>query len=278
MLGTYEHDALTFDVDDSGGDGDVVLLLHGFPQTRTSWSRITPQLTAAGHRVVAPDQRGYSPGARPPRRRDYAIDRLVGDVLALADAAGADRFHVVGHDWGGAVAWALAAGHPDRIATVTSLSTPHTKAMLRSFVSSTQALHSWYMLAFQTPRLPEAMIRSAGGGKRFLKAMTGSGLSEADARTSLAMLRAGGARGAIGWYRALPFGPPRGPGAVSVPALYVYGDADFALGRKAADLTGRYMTGPYRYEVLHGEGHWLPEQAADTIGPLLLGHLAAHPA
>src|SRR5688572_23476458 len=120
-LATFEHEGLTFEVEDSGGHGEVVVLLHGFPQTNASWGAVTPILAGAGHRVLAPLQRGYSRNARPPRRRDYTMDRLVGDVLALADAAGAERFHVVGHDWGGGIAWALASDHPDRLASMTSV-------------------------------------------------------------------------------------------------------------------------------------------------------------
>jgi pimeloyl-ACP methyl ester carboxylesterase len=270
---TYAHDGLTFDYDDHGGDGEPVVLLHGFPQTRTSWHLIAPALSAAGYRVLAPDQRGYSPGARPRRRRDYALDKLVADVIALADRAGLGRFHVVGHDWGGAVAWGLGATHPERLASLTSLSTPHVRAMAGSFVRSTQALRSWYMLAFQLPFLPERLTTT---GDRFRASLVDSGLPEAQADESVALMRSGAARGTIGWYRAIPFSPPALAAKVSVPTMYVYGTEDFALGRKAADLTGRYVTGPYRYEVLEGVGHWIPE-AADKLNPLLLSHLQAHP-
>src|SRR4051794_29369336 len=126
----FTRAGFTFDVNDSGPpDGDVFVLLHGFPENRSSWDAITPLLTEAGYRVLAPDQRGYSPRARPHRRRDYKTSELVGDVLALVDASGAGKVHLVGHDWGGAVAWAFANEHPDRLHTVTSLTTPHPRAM-----------------------------------------------------------------------------------------------------------------------------------------------------
>ncbi|MGH9057060.1 MAG: alpha/beta fold hydrolase [Acidimicrobiales bacterium] len=100
----YTHDGLTFDVDDAGPpDGRAVIALHGFPEDRQTWSPLSTSLVGAGYRVLAPDQRGYSPGARPAGRRAYTIDRLAGDVLALAGAAGADRFDLVGHDWGALV-------------------------------------------------------------------------------------------------------------------------------------------------------------------------------
>src|SRR5205807_1844713 len=107
------RDGLTFDVSDTPGDGDPIVLLHGYPENRESWSAVTPHLAAAGHRVLAPDQRGYSPAARPKGRRAYAMAELVADVVALVDAAGVDRFHLVGHDWGGAVAWGFAQQHPE---------------------------------------------------------------------------------------------------------------------------------------------------------------------
>lgn len=276
-LGTFGHDGLTFDVDDSGGAGEPVVLLHGFPETTDSWSGVTPRLTAAGYRVLALHQRGYSPGARPRGRRSYAMDHLVGDLMALADAAGLDRFHLGGHDWGGAVAWSAAMSHPGRLLTVTSMATPHPLALARSMVSSTQALRSWYMLFYQLPWAPEALVASGPGGRTFVRTLVKSGLSEERAREYLRFMRSGAAGPAINWYRALPFSSPKGFRKVSVPALYVYGEDDRFLGRRAADLTGDYMKGPFRYEALEGVSHWMPEEAAPEVSRLLLEHFAAHP-
>ena len=286
-LQTFAHDGLTFDVDDTGGrngdggdlvgDSDVVILLHGFPASKRSWDAVTPSLVGAGFRVLAPDQRGYSPGARPRGRGRYALDRLVGDVVALADQAGARRFHLVGHDWGGAVAWALAAWHPERVITLTSLATPHPRAMLDAMGSSTQALHSWYILFYQLPWLPELSVTTALGARMFTRTLVGTGLSADRAGEYLRFMASGAAGPAINWYRALPFTPHRGFEPVSVPTMYVYGDADFALGRRAADLTGRYAHGPYRYEILEGVSHWIPEEAATTTARLLLEHLRPQP-
>jgi len=273
----FRNSGLTFAVDDSGGDGDVVILLHGFPQTRRSWHLITPSLAELGYRVLAPDQRGYSTGARPTRRREYTLDRLSGDIVALADVAGAERFHVVGHDWGGAVAWELAERHGDRLASVTSLSTPHPQAMARAMVTSTQALHSWYMAVLQLPVLPEAFLSSRVGGERLHRSLVESGLSPEQATLSVKLLASGGARGGVNWYRALPLSAPRRPAPITVGALYVYGAADFALGRTAADLTERYVAGPYTYEVLEGVGHWIPDEAPEAVVELLTEHFAQHP-
>jgi len=272
---SYEHDGLRFDVTESGPpDGPVVIALHGFPATHHSWHAVTPILTAVGFRVLAPDQRGYSPGARPKGRRAYRLDRLAADVVALADQAGAERFHVIGHDWGGAVAWALADWHAERVLSMTSLATPHPKAMLRSMVRSTQLLHSWYMAYFQLPGLPELSFRPPGL-RTFRRSLLRSGLSEADFDIYMELLgQPGAATGALNWYRALPFTKPSTLGPSRVPTLYVYGAADFALGRYAADLTGSFVTGRYRYEVLPEAGHWIPENNAAIVADLFLQHVA----
>ncbi len=278
---SFTHDGLAFDFDDSGVEGDtdddVVILLHGYPASRRSWDGVAPQLRAAGYRVVVPDQRGYSPGARPDGRRRYAMRHLVGDVMALADRVGAERFHLVGHDWGGGVAWSAAGWHPERVATITSLATPHVKALMRSMGSSAQALHSWYMVFYQLPWLPEASVTSGPGGRAFTRVLVKSGLSSTMAEEYVRFMRAGAAGPAINWYRALPFTVPTVGDVIFVPTLYVYGTGDFALGRRAADLVGRYVRGSYRYEVLEGVSHWIPEEEPDTTARLLLEHFDAHP-
>jgi pimeloyl-ACP methyl ester carboxylesterase len=210
---------------------DTIVLLHGFPESAASWREVKPLLTAAGYRVLAPDQRGYACDARPRRRRDYTLDKLAGDVLALADNEGAERFHVVGHDWGGAVAWQLAANHADRLLTMTSLATPHPQAMVRSLLRG-QLFKSWYMVAFQLPVLPELALR----GRSFRRQLVNSGMPDDYVDEYLALLREpGAARGALNWYRAVPFSPPNAIDPVSVPTMYVYGNDDFALGRRAAN-------------------------------------------
>jgi pimeloyl-ACP methyl ester carboxylesterase len=274
---SYTANGLVFDVTDAGpADGELIVLLHGYPETRASWEGTIPLLAEAGYRVLAPDQRGYSPGARPPGRRAYRLEHLVGDVVALANAAEADRIHVVGHDWGGAVAWALAAWHPERLHSMTSLATPHPRAMMRAMLTSSQALHSWYMLFFQLPRLPEMGI--TGPGQRlFRRTLRRSGLPDASIDRYLAVLsQPGAATGALNWYRALPFVPPSKMPPVAVPALYLYGTGDFALGRKAAELTARYVRGPYRFEVLEGVSHWIPEEVPDRVAALVIEHARAY--
>jgi pimeloyl-ACP methyl ester carboxylesterase len=273
---TFSRGELTFDVTDSGpADGAVVVLLHGYPENRTSWDAVTPLLTEQGLRVLAPDQRGYSPGARPRRRRDYRMPELVADALALVDASGAAKVHLVGHDWGGAVAWAFATTHPDRLHTVTSLTTPHPRAFAASMVRSGQALHSWYMAFFQLPWLPEQSF-TPRMEKTMRRALQRSGLRpDAVDRYVRPLMQPGAARAAINWYRGLPMSRPL-KGRIQVPTLYVYATKDAFLGRKAADLTARYVEAPYRFEVLDGASHWIPEEHPDVLAHLLLEHVKAH--
>jgi pimeloyl-ACP methyl ester carboxylesterase len=273
----YESEGLVFDVTDTGPpDGEVIVLLHGYPETRASWEAVTPVLADAGYRVLAPDQRGYSPGARPKGRRAYGVDRLAGDVVALADAAGAEKIHVAGHDWGGIVAWSMAMRHPDRLLSMTSLSTPHPRAFIRAMFTGTQLLHSWYMFLFQLPWLPEQSI--TGPGQRvFRRSLQRSGLAEASIDRYLSVLtQPGAATAALNWYRAMPLVSPMGFGPVQVPVLYVYGTKDAFLAPKSAELTQRYVGGPYRYEVLEGVSHWIPEEVPEVVAKLVLEHAGQH--
>lgn len=278
-LERYSNAGLTFEVTDTGPeDGRVVIALHGFPEDRHCWDAIGETLSGAGHRMLAPDQRGYSPGARPRGRRSYALSELDADIVALADAAGAERFDLIGHDWGGAVAWDLAARHADRVRTVTVLSTPHPRAFQASMLRSSQILHSWYMLFFQIPRIPEAGFR-ARKGRQMERTMRRAGLDpESASRYANRFAEPGAMTGPINWYRALPFGASSPAPVVQVPSLYVWSDNDRFLTRKAAELTAKFVTGPYRFEVFAGENHWLPSGAPDKVSKVLLEHLAAHPA
>jgi pimeloyl-ACP methyl ester carboxylesterase len=277
-LTTFHHDGLTFDVTDAGPrDGEVVLLLHGYPESKESWDAVVPGLTEAGYRVLAPDQRGYSPGARPKGRSSYTVPRLVGDVLALADQADAERFHVVGHDWGGVLAWALGSNHGERLASLTSLTTPHPAAFARSLVTSTQLLRSWYVLFYQLPLLPELSSSSAAGAPVFRRVLERSGLAAERAQRYTELLRRGAAGPAVNWYRGLPLSGGSTFGPIAVPTLYVYAGGDFALGRAAAEGTRRHVTGEYRFEVVEGASHWLPEESSEAITPMILHHLRSHP-
>jgi pimeloyl-ACP methyl ester carboxylesterase len=274
---SFRRDGLVFDVRDSGPpDGETAVLLHGFPQDGTAFDALLPRLHAAGLRTLVPDQRGYSPGARPAGRRAYRLGEAVADVVALLDAAGVAEAHVVGHDWGGAVAWALAAGRRARVRTLTALSTPHPAAMTRAVVTSDQALRSWYMGVFTLPVLPERLLLARGGGL-MARGLERGGLPAERAAHYVARMREEGAlAGALGWYRALPWTAREPVGPVRVPTLHVWSTGDAFLGRAATEGTAAHVDAPYRLEVLDGVPHWLPELAADRVGELLTAHVRAH--
>jgi pimeloyl-ACP methyl ester carboxylesterase len=181
------------------------VLLHGFPQTAACWIGVAETLAAVGYRMLAPNQRGYSPGARPAAVRAHRMPELVADVLALAEEAA--RFHLVGHDWGGAVAWALAGRHPERVATLTSVSTPHPRAFAAALLTGGQLPHSAYIGCFRIPRLPELVLGARGSCRlRFLLARSGLGPAWADSYAR-ALAEPGALSAALAWYRAaVPFG------------------------------------------------------------------------
>ena len=271
LVHTFERDGLVFDVSDTGApDGEVVVLLHGWPQDRRCWNDVSAGLVDEGFRVLAPDQRGYSPGARPGGRSAYRMTELVGDVQALVAASGADRVHLVGHDWGGAVAWAFAERHPELLRSLTVLSTPHHRALASAARRADQALRSLYVLAFQVPWLPELVL-----SRTLPVVLRGSGLPEHHIHRYAARLRDRAALSAsLAWYRAIPLPrmaarPEQSHGrAVTVPTTYLWGRGDPALGREAAERTADHVTGDYRFVELEA-GHWLPEtRAAEVVAAI----------
>lgn len=269
----YQRTGLVFDVRDEGPlDGEVAVLLHGFPQRSTCWRRVAPLLHAAGLRTLAPDQRGYSAGARPRRRRDYRLTQLVADVVALVDRLGTP-VHLVGHDWGAVVGWALAAHRPDLVRTLTAVSVPHPQAFARALVTSTQLLRSWYMGLFQLPWLPELSARVPG--RPWELALRGSGMAPDDLALFRAEIVADDALpGALAWYRALPSALRQNADAsVAVPTTLVWSDGDSAIARAGVELTQRYCTGPYQLVVLTGVTHWIPTQTPEALASAILARV-----
>ncbi|TQN44206.1 pimeloyl-ACP methyl ester carboxylesterase [Blastococcus colisei] len=273
-MDSFRRDGLTFDVLDAGpSDGDPVVLLHGFPQDATAWDRVTPALHQHGLRTLAPDQRGYSPMARPRGRAHYRLRETTGDVLALLDTAGLDSAHVVGHDWGGLVAWALAAWHPDRVRTLTAISVPHPGAMAKAMVTSDQALRSSYVGLFQLPMVPERLML-AGDGAALRRVLRHGGLpDDAVDRYVARMCEPRALSGALGWYRALPWSGRDPVGKVRVPTLHLWSTRDAFLGRAATEATAQFVEGPYRLEVLDDVPHWIPELAPDRVAELVTAHV-----
>ena len=247
----------------------------GSPLRSTS---TTPPSPSNSHASALSSTRPHSAAARPSRRRDYRIPELVGDLGALIDASGARQVHLVGHDWGAAVAWAAAAEMPERLATVSPVSVPHPAAFLKSFVTSRQGLASWYMYFFQLPRVPEWLLMRRNGAIATDSLRRGGQIPAAVERDVDAMREPGAMRAAINWYRAMPLSNPRAINQkVSVPTLYVWSDQDIALLPKSAHNTARYVTGEYRFEIMPGVSHWIPDEQPDKLADLLLDWFGTHP-
>jgi pimeloyl-ACP methyl ester carboxylesterase len=247
-----------------------VVLLHGYPEDSSAWSLVAPRLHDAGFRTLAPDQRGYSPGARPPGAASYAIGRLVDDVVALLDAAGVDRAHVVGHDWGGGVAWEIARRRPDRVRTLTVLSTPHPAAMAWAWRHSTQGLRSWYMVLFQIPVVAELLVHPG-----FVRTLVGTGLPEAAARRyAKAPVVAGPHRAdlVVPGTQIRHGGSGALPRRIEVPTTYVWGRTTSPSARRPAQRTARYVSADYRFVALSA-GHWLPEVNPSEVAAAILDRI-----
>jgi pimeloyl-ACP methyl ester carboxylesterase len=237
-------------------------------------------LSSAGYRAVAFDQRGYSPGARPPDVEAYKPALLVSDVLAVADALGWDRFDLAAHDFGGMVAWMVAGHHPDRVRTLTIASTPHPAAFRTTYKSSggsDQNQRSEYMRSFRGAdrgATEAAMLADDAAGLRSVYA----GLDPDAVDEYVSVLSQPGALvAAIDWYRSMSGSASAATPPAAMPTLYVWSDQDPTLGRDAAEATAQFATGDYRFEILEGVGHWIPELGTDRFTPLLLEHLATTP-
>ena len=273
---TIKLGTLDFTVDCAGPDDGVhVLLLHGFPQIRYMWRQQLAALADAGYRAIAPDQRGYSAGARPSLQHAYATGLIVADAIALMDAIGAERFHLIGHDWGGQIAWLLAAAQPQRLRSLSILSRPHPAAFARALQEDpSQAERSRHHRAFREPDTSARLRASALAPLR--EAMIDQGIAAADVEIHLDALMAPGAiEAAINWYCAGTIATVEVP-AIAAPTLYVWGTQDATVGRYAAELTAAYMRGSYRFVAHEGAGHFLVDQCPQAMSALLLQHLHAH--
>jgi len=254
--------------------GELVLLLHGFPQSSYEWRSQLDALGAAGYRAVAPDQRGYSPRARPAGVEHYRAEPLVADVVGMADQLGADRFHLVGHDWGAAVAWHVAGRHQPRLRSLTTVSVPHPAAFAAALGGDDQRQRSSYVDLFRQEGKAEELLLE-DDGTRLRDMLAGSGLS-GDVDTYVRRMREPGAMtAALNWYRAADVAAIEGLGPITMPTMFVWSTADIAIGREGAEATAEHVEGRYRFEVLEGVSHWIPEEAADELNRLLLDHLSS---
>jgi pimeloyl-ACP methyl ester carboxylesterase len=261
---------LVFECDVAGeSDAPLVLLLHGFPQTSHTWRHQLPALAEAGFLAVAPNQRGYSPGARPEGAAAYATELLVADAIGIADALGHARFHLVGHDWGGQLAWLLAANHPEHVDTLTVLSRPHPRAFAEAMKSDSQQAHrSRHHRAFQDPDSARLLLED--DARRLRGTLRDQGVGDPDIDAYLSRLASEDALdAAINWYRSAGTSSSALVGAnvpnIEVPTLYLWGDEDATVGRAAAEATADCVSADYRMHVVEGAGHFLTDQRAPVV-------------
>jgi pimeloyl-ACP methyl ester carboxylesterase len=254
--------------------GEPVILLHGFPETSHMWEKIMISLASTGYRCLAPDLRGYSPGARPKDVESYRIDKIASDVVALADAIGFQKFHLVGHDWGSGCGWTMIKLYPDRVNSWSALSIPHMDAFSKAKKTDPdQKRRSWYMDLFQLPFIPEQLLGLAVAANP--AAMWGKS-TEAEVIDYLTVFKEfDGRKAAINWYRAnqkLPISY----GDVFVPTVLIWGNQDVAVGRAGIEMTNNYMKGEYTKIELDA-GHTLVQEQFERIDHEILNQIQRHP-
>ena len=271
---------MTFRTRIAGFNGDsskkVVILLHGFPVTSAMWVDLIGPLEEAGFRVVAFDQRGYSPLARPETLYSYQISEITKDIFAVADVIGAEEFHLIGHDWGAVVGWTAVLSNPSRISSWTALSFPHPAAFGAALLDDPdQQDRSSYVYFFQTPWLPETVF--SFNNFSVLKTLLG-GMSEEKMKEYINVFSEPGAMAsALNWYRALGEDLVFNPGdanllEVNTPTLFLWGNQDSSVGKVAVDGMTEFMKGPYTNIELDAD-HWLFVDQPERVISEILTHI-----
>ena len=259
------------------GSGPLVILLHGFPQCWYQWRHVMVRL-APHFRVIAPDMRGYNESDKPPGIGSYSIDKVSRDIVALVEALGEERAHVVGHDWGGGIAWHMGMYYPERINKLAVINAPHPATFERELRKVRQLLLSWYILFFQMPLLPEAVLRlTIRRSMPMTAAIPGSFADEALDVYENAAAQPGAATAMIDYYRAAFRRDPtwfrENKRAIILPTLLLWGMKDFAL---VPDLTeGLEQWVPdLRIKRIEDSGHWVPEERPGVVAEELLEFLS----
>jgi pimeloyl-ACP methyl ester carboxylesterase len=260
------------------GVGDPILLLHGFPDFWYMWRHQIPLLAGAGFRAIAVDLRGYNRSDAPPRVSDYTVDKLAHDVIRVLDTLSVQRAVIVGHDWGGIVAWHIAMNYPDRVLRLVVINAPHPQAYKRALVSSSQLLRSWYVFAVQLPFLPEFMLRR--GKFRMLRrswknAARGSGtVTDSDVEKYVkAFSPHGKITAALNYYRAAvrTILKRNQRKAVAAPTLLIWGDRDPFLVRQIPDTIHKWVPHVEVRKVPYS--HWPQLEAPSLVTEIIAGFL-----
>jgi pimeloyl-ACP methyl ester carboxylesterase len=266
-------------VQDGPEDGDLVILLHGFPEFSYGWRKQIPALVEAGYRVWAPDQRGYNLSDKPEGVAAYNLDELAADIVGLIDAAGREKAFIVGHDWGAAVAWWLAATYPERVSRMVVMNVPHPAVMMKHVRSSVaQMLKSWYIGFFQLPRIPEMVIswNNFTNATNMLSRSSRPGtFSDEDLeKYREAWSQPKAFHSMINWYRAMVRKPPKStsPLAIKVPTLLIWGVDDIALSKEMAQPSID-LCKDGKLVFIEEASHWVQHEAAEQVNELMLAHL-----
>lgn len=261
-------------------DGELIILLHGFPEFWRGWKYQIGPLASAGYRVLAPDQRGYNLSTKPLNVASYRLEETGKDVLGLMDNLGRKRATLVGHDWGGGVAWWVAAHHQERVARLVTMNMPHPLVIQRALLQSPrQVLRSLYAAFFQIPRLPEAILRN-NDWELLVKnlhsnSLPGTFSDEDIEHYRRAWWREGAMAGMLNWYRANLRYPPDFPneGRIDVPTLIIWGAQDAALGRELAQESADICTSA-RLVMFEDATHWAQHEKAEEVNALLVDFLS----
>jgi pimeloyl-ACP methyl ester carboxylesterase len=260
------------------GDGPLVVLLHGYPEFWYGWRKQITPLVDAGFRVVAPDLRGYNRSSGPEDFTAYTADTLAGDVRGLIRALGAESAMVVGHDWGGSVAWTLAMNHPEVVDRLVILNAAHPRKLNEGLRNPRQLLRSWYFFYFQLPGLPERRARRRHWRffRRFLRDARPQYTADELDRYAEAWSRPGAATAMIDYYRAaVRLSSKQGElRPISAPTLVIWGEGDRYLGPKLAEPHRDDVPNLDRVERLPNASHWVHHDEAERVNELLVDFLA----
>ncbi len=268
---------LSFEVVEAGQGDHLAICLHGYPELAYSWRHQLPALAAMGYRVWAPCQRGYGATSKPEGIDAYRMECLVADVAALFDASGAKTLTLIGHDWGGAVAWSFAIHRVRALDRLVIMNMPHPRCFARALRYWPQQRRSWYLAAYQAPELPERMLlrNDAAALRRIFArhAVDPTLFPEAVVDVyAAAAQRPGALTAMLNWYRAVPLNPrPRwlpDHGRVDVPTLIVWGEADNTLGLETLDRTDEFVA-DLTIRRLAGVGHWIQQEGAAQVNAVL---------
>ncbi|HEX7734423.1 MAG TPA: alpha/beta hydrolase [Ktedonobacteraceae bacterium] len=261
------------------GTGPLVVLLHGFPEFWYSWRFQIPALAARGYRVVAPDLRGYNATEKPDR--GYDIPTLLRDIAGLIEGLGEERAIIVGHDWGGILAWHFAIDYPQMTERLVVLNAPHPGAMLREARTPAQLRKSWYVFAFQLPWLPEYLL-ARDHASVIGRMLYGSAVQKAAfppdvlAKYRQAMSTPGTLKSALNYYRQLIRRGPRSYRSrtlrVDAPTLLIWGEQDIALGIELTRDLDEWVP-DLQVKYLPDSGHWVQQEMPEQVNHFLLEFL-----